>query len=129
MLTGYAPTVLVPTPEQDNNNQAQPYAVNLAQGQFNPTADFGYAPGPTVLKDSTIGNLVWVDRNADGLYQGGEPGIGNVTVDCGTTSTATAPRSVRFPGGHQTDEQQHHVGRQLPLQRRVPGRQLRGDRD
>ncbi|WP_343407219.1 SdrD B-like domain-containing protein [Candidatus Amarolinea dominans] len=81
VLTGYAPTVVGPNPGQDNNNQAQPYAVNLAQGQFNPTADFGYAPGPTVLKDSTIGNLVWVDRNADGLYQGGEPAIGNVTVE------------------------------------------------
>ncbi len=80
VLIGYAPTVVGPNPGQDNNNQAQPYAVTLAQGQFNPTADFGYFPGPNVRKDSTIGNLVWVDRNADGLYTAGEPGIGNVSL-------------------------------------------------
>ncbi|MBK9092966.1 MAG: hypothetical protein IPM84_09335 [Anaerolineae bacterium] len=42
VLKDYVLTVLGPNPGQDNNHQAQPYAVSLAQGGFNLTADFGY---------------------------------------------------------------------------------------
>ena len=65
----------------DNTNKPQPFSVNLPQGGFNLTADFAYTTdAPPLLSTSTIGNLVWNDANADGRYQVGESGFGNVTV-------------------------------------------------
>ncbi len=73
--TGYRVTALGPNPGQDNNNQAQPYAVVLPAGGRNLTADFGY------IQPGAIGDYVWYDTDADGIQDVGEPGIGNVTVD------------------------------------------------
>ncbi|MFZ1473287.1 MAG: SdrD B-like domain-containing protein, partial [Anaerolineae bacterium] len=74
VLKDYVLTVLGPNPGQDNNHQAQPYAVSLAQGGFNLTADFGYT------KYGAIGDFVWYDTDKDGIEDVGEPGIPNVTV-------------------------------------------------
>ncbi len=39
--------------------------------------DFGYKPKPTLY---CVGDQVWEDINKDGLFNNGEPGIGNVNV-------------------------------------------------
>jgi hypothetical protein len=44
------------------------------------TADFGLRPPLPSNLDSTIGDLVWIDRNSDGVYEVGEPTIPGVTV-------------------------------------------------
>ncbi|PKO21245.1 MAG: hypothetical protein CVU38_15710, partial [Chloroflexi bacterium HGW-Chloroflexi-1] len=79
VLAGYNPSI-VPTPGADSTNKAQPYTVALPAGGYNLTADFGYTGGGGGQGTGTIGNLIWEDLNADGTYQAGEPGIGNVTV-------------------------------------------------
>ena len=81
VLDKYSPTVLGPNPGEDNNNQAQPYALALPQRTTDLTADFGFVDGGTSQSDSTIGNLVWLDINGDGLYTSDEPGIGDVSVE------------------------------------------------
>lgn len=48
--------------------------VTLATGENINTADFGYQPV------GSIGDTVWEDLNADGVQDGGEAGIENVTV-------------------------------------------------
>jgi hypothetical protein len=45
VLAGYAPTTIGPQPGQDQNNQAQPYTVTLANNSVDLTADFGYRTG------------------------------------------------------------------------------------
>ena len=75
ILTGYQVTALG-TAGADNNNQTQPYTVNLATASsINMTADFGYW-----LPGGTIGDYVWYDASRDALQDVGEPGLGNVTV-------------------------------------------------
>ena len=53
-----------------------PLAVSLAAGQDFNDADFGYQQ-----TDASIGDFVWNDLNGDGVQDGGEPGLGNVTLD------------------------------------------------
>lgn len=45
-----------------------------SSGQTNLDVDFGFAP------TATIGNTVWLDENANGMFDAGEEGIPNVTV-------------------------------------------------
>ena len=77
VLLGYPVTVLGPVPGADNNNQQQPYGVDLATGGYNVTADFGYLK-PSVL--GAIGDFVWYDSDRDGVQDVGEPGIPNVRM-------------------------------------------------
>ncbi|HOX04248.1 MAG TPA: SdrD B-like domain-containing protein, partial [Verrucomicrobiota bacterium] len=44
------------------------------------TADFGLQPGLPPNLDSTIGDLVWVDRNENGIFDTGDEAIDQVTV-------------------------------------------------
>ena len=82
VLGKYAPTVAGPNQKVDHNNQVpQPYAISLPEKASNLTADFGYVKGGDDEADSTIGNLLWLDINGDGIYQFGEPAIGNVTAE------------------------------------------------
>ncbi|MBK8192272.1 MAG: carboxypeptidase regulatory-like domain-containing protein [Lewinellaceae bacterium] len=56
--------------------------VTLVSGENNPTIDAGF------LQVAEIGNYVWEDTNANGVQDGGEPGIGGVPVTLnGTTGT------------------------------------------
>ena len=48
--------------------------VTLASGQASTTTNFGYAAA------GTLGGVVWLDLNADGVQQPGEPGLPNVSV-------------------------------------------------
>ncbi len=52
-----------------------PLVVTLNPGQAFTAADFGF-----VLKNSSIGDLVWDDLNGNGVFDSGEPGIPSVTV-------------------------------------------------
>ena len=112
VLAGYTPASYPADQASDNSNKRQPYTVTLPAGGYNLTADFGYTGGGGGQGTGVIGNLVWEDLNADGTYQVGEPGIGNVTVglwyagtDCvadflvetqTTTSTVTLGENYRF---------------------------------
>ncbi|MGE3278976.1 MAG: SdrD B-like domain-containing protein [Candidatus Altimarinota bacterium] len=51
--------------------------MNLAISEDFNDADWSYQPPAT----ASIGNLVWDDLDGDGLLDGGEPGIANVTLD------------------------------------------------
>ena len=53
-----------------------PQVLALAAGQAALAHDFGYQ-----RTDSSIGNLIWHDLDADGTPDGTEPGFENVTVD------------------------------------------------
>ncbi|MEX1018730.1 MAG: SdrD B-like domain-containing protein, partial [Litorilinea sp.] len=64
-----------PNDGQNNNSQVDPYAVNIAQGGENLTADFGYYVLP-----AAVGNWVWLDSNRDGIQNDGEIGINDVPV-------------------------------------------------
>ncbi len=60
----------------DNNSQADPYTVTLSGGATNTTADFGY-----YRSSASLGDLVWFDRNGNGLQDGGsETGLSGVEV-------------------------------------------------
>ncbi len=60
----------------DNNSQADPYAVTLAAGTSNFTADFGYlAAGTNAIRGTTFFDVV-----GDGIMNGTDTGIDSVTV-------------------------------------------------
>ncbi len=59
----------------NNHSQADPYAVTIAQGAENLTADFGY-----YIQPAAVGNYIWLDTNANGLQNNGEIGINGVRV-------------------------------------------------
>jgi hypothetical protein len=68
-----------PNPGQNNNSQAEPYAVALsAASPSDQTADFGYWFDQP---DGLVGDRVWYDLDGDGLQDPGEPGIEGVTVE------------------------------------------------
>ena len=71
----------------DENGLGTPNAttVVLAAGGEHLTADFGYNWAPTAnvtggTGTGAIGNLVWIDANANGSRDPGESGLGGVTV-------------------------------------------------
>jgi protocatechuate 3,4-dioxygenase beta subunit len=64
-----------PNPGVDNNSQVEPYSLTVSGGQTNTTADFGY-----FIEPAKVGNFVWKDIDGDGIQDGGEPGLANVTV-------------------------------------------------
>jgi len=62
-------------PDGGNNNQS---SVTIAAGnRVNPLQDFGYRGTGTT---GVIGNLIWNDRNANGVVDTGETGLDGVTV-------------------------------------------------
>ena len=71
-----------PNDGSDGNSQDDPYTVTLSGGTADQTGDFGYQRDA-----SQIGDFVWNDLDLDGLQDGGEPGLTNVTV----TLTITYP--------------------------------------
>ncbi len=66
----------------DLGNQSQSYNITLGTDEENLTADFGFnwgdAYGNTGM--GAIGDYVWIDSNGDGIQDGSEVGISNVTV-------------------------------------------------
>ena len=73
----------------------------LVSGENNDTYDAGY------FKPASLGNYVWEDTNANGIQDGGEPGISGVTVilsgtdgngsTVGATTTTNASGQYLFP--------------------------------
>lgn len=55
--------------------------VPLASGDEDLRLDFGYNWNPNDKVVGSIGDRIWVDANADGKQDPGEPGIPNVTVN------------------------------------------------
>jgi uncharacterized repeat protein (TIGR01451 family) len=74
VLTGFTKTSGVAG--LDNNSQAIPYAINLAAGTSNFTADFGYRTVGT----SAIAGTAFFDVAADGILNGIDAGISSVAV-------------------------------------------------
>ena len=82
--SGYTPTV-ANTPDDTKDSDAnvttgKSTGVTLTSGENNTTVDAGY------YKLGSIGDLVWDDRNGNGIQDPGEPGMGGLTV----TLTGTA---------------------------------------
>lgn len=94
VLADYVLTNLGPTPGADNNHQAQPYAITLAQAGINLTADFGYT------RPGAIGDFVWYDTNRNGIQDVGEPGIANVTLNLLAHNTVIATTRTDADGGY-----------------------------
>jgi hypothetical protein len=66
----------------DQTSKQQPFPITLAPNETNTKADFGYVKDEPLL--GLIGNQVWVETDADGLfepYTNGENDIEGVTVD------------------------------------------------
>ncbi|MBK7936606.1 MAG: carboxypeptidase regulatory-like domain-containing protein [Lewinellaceae bacterium] len=64
------------TQDSDANESMAGMTVNeiLTSGEHNPTYDAGF------YEPASVGDLVWLDKNANGVQDAGEPGIFNVTV-------------------------------------------------
>jgi hypothetical protein len=75
VLAGFSKTS-GPSPGADNNSQADPYAVSLAAGTSNFTADFGYLAAGT----NSITGVTFFDVVGDGILNGTDTGIDAVTV-------------------------------------------------
>lgn len=102
-VNGYTQTTQIPT---DAVEPATIAGANVTD------QDFGYhLPAPT----SSIGSRVWLDENADGIQDPGEPGLPNVTVELWdathtvllATTVTDADGEYRFgnltPGTYQVD--------------------------
>jgi uncharacterized repeat protein (TIGR01451 family)/fimbrial isopeptide formation D2 family protein len=73
-ITGGVPGGMVPTYDEDGGNDGTSLVTGLASGEIYLTADFGYNG------TGSIGDVVWLDLNADGVEDAGEPGIAGVDV-------------------------------------------------
>jgi len=69
------PNMTCPVGECDNQTTAP---ILLAPGDVYVNADFGYQPDAGY--GATIGDMIWMDANGDGIKDAGEPGIPDVTV-------------------------------------------------
>jgi len=103
----------------DDNSQSDPYLVVLSGGANHTLGDFGYYRQP-----SQIGNLVWLDRDNDGIQDADEPGIPGVRVvltvtypngDSTTVGTASGPGGLYNFGNLLLDENYNGVGSGEPV--------------
>ena len=85
----------------NNNNQADPYAINLAAGGSNLTADFGYYPLDHT-NIGVIGNQVWTEKDYNGLYNanGTDAGQAGVTVQLLKNGTVIATTTTGASGDY-----------------------------
>ncbi len=94
---GYGPTY-----DLDGLTTTNVASVVLASAQDRVDADFGYRIG------ASVGDRVWLDRDADGVQENGEPGINGVRVyidvdndnlyDAGEPNTITSGDGVYYIG-------------------------------
>ncbi|MCI5160497.1 MAG: hypothetical protein D3917_00430, partial [Candidatus Electrothrix sp. AX5] len=86
LLTGYWLSD-GPADGTDNNSQPASYDVTLNGSEDNSTGDFGF------FKETTsIGNLLWLDTNGDGIKDGGEPPLVHYQVKL----------TITYPNGAET---------------------------
>lgn len=69
-------------------------SVTLPPNEFNPNIDFGF------FKRAAVGDLVWYDRNGDGVQDAGEPGISGATVTITGPNSFTASTTTSGTGGY-----------------------------
>ena len=93
----------------DNNSQPDPYTVAVSGGETDTTGDFGY-----YLVVAELGDYVWYDINANGIQDGGEPGLANVKV----TLRITYPNGNVITMQTLTDSTGHYVFSNLLLDER-----------
>ena len=80
-------------PDVVRNHQT---TVTLASGDAIRTADFGYNWAPSTGVAGAIGDRVWVDDDADGVQDAGEPGIPGVRVYLYTDGAADGTYATRI---------------------------------
>ncbi|MCB1054930.1 MAG: carboxypeptidase regulatory-like domain-containing protein, partial [Acidobacteria bacterium] len=100
------PAGVTATYDYDGIGTLNTAAVSVGEGESNDQVDFGY------VGNASLGDLVWIDLDGDGLQGPGEDGIGGVTVnlfDAGgnlLASTVTDGAGVygfgNLPGGSYT---------------------------
>lgn len=94
VLADYVPTRPGPAPGANDNNQTQPYAIALAEGEDNPTADFGY------IKPATLGDFTWIDTDGDSVYDAGvEPPLNGVFIQVTNSQNVVMGTLVTGPAG------------------------------
>ncbi len=74
-VSGGLPAGMVATYDEDGGLDEQSIVTGLLIDSFHLTADFGY------IGTGEIGDLVWLDLNADGVQDPVEPGIPNVALE------------------------------------------------
>ena len=87
------------TPGGDNQNQADPYPINLPAGATRLTADFGYYLAG--FPDSgVIGNLLWIENDGDGAFAftGGDAGQAGVTIELSQAGSVVAATTTGASG-------------------------------
>ena len=79
---GIAQTTNPVLPGADFGNQSLPYTVNLAPGETNLTADFGYIWEDPNGNTGTaaLGDRVWADTNGNGIQDPSEAGLAGVEL-------------------------------------------------
>ncbi len=91
-------------PNANNNSQADTYKVTVIGGAVDDTADFGY-----YKRGASIGNLVWSDRNSDGLQDENEKGVEGalltlkIDYDANGTTEVSMVTSSDIDGAYRFD--------------------------
>jgi len=83
----------------DNQNQTDPYPINLAAGATHLAADFGYYLAG--FPDSgVIGNLLWVENDGDGVFAfaGSDAGQAGVTIELSQAGSVVAATTTGASG-------------------------------
>ena len=73
-ITDGVPAGMAPTSDEDGGDDETSRVTGLAVGDIHLTADFGYTG------TGSVGDFVWIDLDADGFQDVGEPGIPGVDV-------------------------------------------------
>ncbi len=103
----------------DNNSQSDPYLVTVSSGANHTLGDFGYYRQP-----SQAGNLVWLDRDNDGIQDANEPGLQGIPVrltinypngDTSTVGNSTGSGGVYTFGNLLLDENHDGSGSGEPV--------------
>ncbi len=107
VLRRFAPTVTATTGSTptDNTNKVQPFAIDLAAGQTNTLADFGYreyeafGTGST-LNPGMIGDQIWLDVDSNGLFAlaAGDQPLPGVTVEARSAGVVMATATTGGDG-------------------------------
>ncbi len=90
-------------------------AIVLAAGQHDPTIDAGLHQQP--LGDPcSLGDFVWLDYDADGIQNAGEPGLDGVTVTLYSNSGAVIESMPTYQGWYEFGMEQgvYSIGFTLP---------------
>lgn len=95
--TGYTPSPVGVggDPSADSNGLVD--TPTPIQGQNDATYDSGFIAAPT---PGTIGNSVWIDENANGVQDAGEPGLPNVVVELYDSMAVLIGTTVTDLNGH-----------------------------